>query len=143
MGAVIFSERFESTPEAACATIGRALAALLKADCVREEDEFSLRLCMEEAFVNAVRHGNRENPDSLVEVEIQAEPGSGCRILVRDEGEGFDPEAIEMAGSESPGGRGVCLIKHYMKDVTYNRETRQLEMVFCRDCAGEGAAHDG
>ena len=51
---------------------------------------------------------------------------------MRDEGEGFDPNSISMPPCDQLGGRGVCLIKHYMDEVTFDHAQQCLDMVFSR-----------
>src|SRR5690606_25393501 len=58
-----------------------------------EASRFALRLALEEALINAFRHGHRDLPSTPVEVDwsIDAE---ACRITVRDRGPGFAPGAV-------------------------------------------------
>ena len=88
-----------------------------------DKELFGVRLALEEAFVNAVRHGNGEDPAKTVHVRYHAT----CQqfmIEIQDEGRGFDPEAVPdplaPANLERPGGRGVFLIRRYMSWVQYN-----------------------
>ena len=84
---------------------------------------FGIRLALEEALVNAVKHGNRSDASKIVRVHYQI-----CEeqflIEIRDEGAGFDPDGVpdplSPANLERPGGRGVFLIRHYMSWVQYN-----------------------
>ena len=82
--------------------------------------------------MNAVVHGNKNLPERQVSIEI-TEQGDRCVICVRDEGEGFDPSIISMPECNQLGGRGVCLIKHYMDDVFFNGADGCLQMEFTRD----------
>ncbi len=132
MSRVVYSTSFSSTPEAIMDTLTGALQALVEDGWFLLSQSFSVRLCLEEALVNAVEHGNCNRPDLSVHVEI-AEEDSRCIIRVRDEGEGFDPAAMEMPDCETLGGRGVCLMKHYMEDVHYNGDKNCVEMRFTRN----------
>jgi serine/threonine-protein kinase RsbW len=89
-------------------------------------------LCLEEALVNAIVHGNDNKPDRTVKLEI-AHDGDECRVSVADEGNGFDPQSVEMPDCNQLGGRGVCLIKHFMDEVKFNRAKHRLEMTFRRN----------
>jgi serine/threonine-protein kinase RsbW len=82
-----------------------------------------LRLVLEEALVNGLRHGNRNDPDHRVVLryrvgveEVLAE--------VEDEGEGFDPAAVpDPTDPENlckPGGRGLLLMRHYTTWLRYH-----------------------
>lgn len=127
----IFATEFESTTEAAISTLNDALAALVKTGWIEAGAEFSLRLCLEEALVNAVHHGNCGDPERLVQIQLIDE-GEVCRIRVKDEGCGFDPHSMDVPEHTSPGGRGVCIMKHYMEDVTFDSTECCLEMTFKR-----------
>lgn len=131
VGNVFFVQEFDSTTEEAVAAIEAALAALVGHRWISQDQEFTLRLCLEEAFVNAVQHGNQLDPNRKVRVEM-VEEGDKCTIRVRDEGCGFEPKALEMPNHDSQGGRGVCLIKHFMDNVEFNSTECCLEMTFKR-----------
>ncbi len=131
-----FHKEFASTTLAVAEALGEALDALVEEGWCERDRAFCIRLCLEEALVNAVVHGNRNDPHRQVTVRIYDE-GEGCRICVQDEGNGFDPETIEMADCTELGGRGVCLIKEYMEDVSFDCANRCLEMVFKRDTFSE------
>lgn len=85
-------------------------------------DVFSVRLALEEALVNAIKHGNGMDPDKQVHVRCRI--NSDCvRIEVEDEGPGFtltdvpDPTAEENL--EKPCGRGIMLMRAFMDIVEY------------------------
>ena len=90
----------------------------------KEGDRFGLRLALEEALVNAIRHGNRGDPSRRVHVRFDIGPD---RVLaeVEDEGEGFDPARVPDPRApenlEQPGGRGLLLMRHYTTWLRYNR----------------------
>ena len=131
MSKPLYQKEFESTIEAVGSAINGALAALVNHQWCTHDDSFCLRLCIEEALVNAVVHGNKNEEHRCVRVDIFDE-GDSCRIRVRDEGEGFDPDSISMPPCDQMGGRGVCLIKHYMDEVTFDHAQQSLDMVFGR-----------
>jgi len=126
-----FHKEFASTASAVAETLSEALQALADQGWCKPDHTFSIRLCLEEALVNAVVHGNQNQATRQVTVRI-FDNGDVCKISVQDEGSGFDPESIEMADCTELGGRGVCLIKEYMDDVTFDAVNKCLEMVFKR-----------
>jgi serine/threonine-protein kinase RsbW len=89
-----------------------------------EEDCFGLRLALEEALVNAIRHGNRGDPSRSIRVRFQVEP-DWVLAEVEDEGEGFDPtcvpDPLAEVNRERPSGRGLLLMRHYTTWLRYNR----------------------
>jgi serine/threonine-protein kinase RsbW len=131
MAKVLFEREFPSTTMALAETLTHALEALVEHGWCSLEDSFCIRLCIEEALVNAVVHGNKNQPDQNVHIEIRGD-GEVCTIRVRDEGDGFDPTNVQMPDCNQLGGRGVCLIKHYMDKVFFNGEEGCLQMEFRR-----------
>ena len=89
-----------------------------------EKDVFGLRLALEEALINAIKHGHRYDPSKQVAVRycIQAD----CVLVeVEDQGAGFDPGAVPDPTNpenwERPSGRGLFLMRTYTSWVRHNR----------------------
>ena len=95
------------------------------------ETVFAIRIALEEAIVNAIKHGNRQDPSKKVFVEAKVTP-KRAEITIEDQGEGFkrscvpDPTAEENLYKCS--GRGVLLIESYM-DSVWSRGGRRVRMV--------------
>jgi len=96
-----------------------------------EEDVFRLKLALEEALTNAMRHGNRLDPDLYVDVSAEID-GEKIVMKVKDEGKGFDysriPDPTHQDNKEKPNGRGVFLIKQLMNDVQFFDGGRGIKM---------------
>lgn len=127
MQAAFFKESFPSNFEEMPGVLDRTVQAMRDRGYVSGENEACMRLCVEEALVNAVRHGNKCDERLQVTVEL-ADEGDHCAIRVADEGEGFCPDNVQLPDTESLGGRGVCLIRHFMDKVCYNPAKKCLEM---------------
>ena len=88
-----------------------------------QHDIFSIHLAMEEALVNAIRHGNRLDTSKHVHVACRMKPDL-VRIEITDEGEGFDPSSVpdptDPDHIEAPSGRGLMLMRSFMSRVEYN-----------------------
>jgi len=88
-----------------------------------EHDVFSVRLAMEEALINAIKHGNHYDPSKHVQVRCGISEGL-LRIEIEDEGKGFDlaavPDPTDPDNLESPCGRGIMLMRGFMSRVEYN-----------------------
>src|ERR1700736_726669 len=56
--------------------------------------EPSVELALAEALDNAVVHGNRMDRQKLVQVLCRCEPGKGISVVIKDQGQGFDPSAV-------------------------------------------------
>ena len=117
------------------------------ADALRErgydsDAMFAVRLCLEEALVNAFRHGNRFEPGLVV--KFRASIGADtCTFEVEDQGPGFDPRMIpdptEDENIEIPSGRGVMLIKAYMTDVEFVKPGNKLRMRYAKQAAADAS----
>lgn len=98
---------------------------------------FAVRLALDEALANAVRHGNRGDPDQ--EVTATWEVLEDRVILtVEDCGCGFEPEEVPDPTAEEnlhrPHGRGVMLMKAYMTTVDFNEAGNVVTLMKLRDC---------
>ena len=107
---------------AATAEIVDALLTQLRRDEWEPHDVFGVHMAVEEALVNAITHGNKEDPAKTVCVRLQSSP---CRLRVEiiDEGEGFVPEHVPDPTCDAllsqPHGRGLMLIRWFMSSVSY------------------------
>jgi serine/threonine-protein kinase RsbW len=86
-------------------------------------DVFGVHLALEEALVNAIKHGN--GFDACKRVHLQCKVAAArIWIQVRDEGPGFNPARVPdctaAAHLTRPSGRGVMLMRTYMSRVEYN-----------------------
>jgi serine/threonine-protein kinase RsbW len=96
-----------------------------------EDDVFAIKLSLEEALVNAVKHGNKLDPAKLVRVQYRVNE-SRFDIVIEDQGEGFNPaelpdptadENLEMCS-----GRGILLMRAYMSSVVYNPQGNKVTL---------------
>ncbi|MFO7973103.1 MAG: ATP-binding protein [Candidatus Hydrogenedentota bacterium] len=126
---VFYSAEYASTLDVLGDAIEDALTALLENGWIDEDQVFYARLCLEEAVVNAITHGNQSDNSRKVRIEMAHEPaGDICCIRVCDEGPGFQPEKITLPPGAELNGRGVCLIRHCMESVKYDIKSHCLEM---------------
>jgi len=99
---------------------------------VIKPDQSNLFIALDEAFVNAVKHGNRNDPRKLVRIIAELSPKE-ARFTIEDEGEGFKvseiPDPRDPANLFKTSGRGVLLIYNIMDEVKYNERGNRLTMV--------------
>ena len=97
-----------------------------------KDDIFAVHLTLEEAFLNAVKHGNKMDPTKKIKVDYAVDSDK-VEISITDEGSGFEPEAVVDprlgAGLYGPGGRGMLLMNSYMDIVKYNEQGNSVFMV--------------
>jgi serine/threonine-protein kinase RsbW len=97
-----------------------------------EEARFSIKLALEEAVVNAIKHGNRFDAAKKVTIRYACNHRA-FTISVRDEGRGFDPASVpDPTRPENlmlPYGRGLMLMNAYMDRVEYSGAGNEVTMV--------------
>jgi serine/threonine-protein kinase RsbW len=97
---------------------------------------FAINLALEEALVNAIKHGNKLDPGKKVRVEARVTPQE-VEIMIEDEGPGFErssvPDPTAAENLEKCSGRGILLIEAYMTHATWDRGGRRLRMVKVND----------
>ncbi|HEY5884763.1 MAG TPA: ATP-binding protein [Pyrinomonadaceae bacterium] len=95
-------------------------------------DQSNLFVALDEAFVNAVKHGNKNDPTKLVRVGAELSP-TEASFTIEDEGKGFDvrtiPDPCDPSNLFKASGRGVLLIYNIMDEVEYNAQGNRVKMV--------------
>ena len=95
-------------------------------------EQSNLFVALDEAFVNAVKHGNRNDPSKLLRVTAELSAHEAI-FTVEDEGDGFDvreiPDPRDPANLFKSNGRGVLLIYNIMDEVEYSERGTRLKMV--------------
>lgn len=106
------------------------------------QDQFALRLGLEEAVSNAYKHGNRCDPGKHIRVRWAVDDEVAV-IYVADEGDGFDPDQVPdpttQENREKPAGRGLMLMKVYMTELCYNDASNEVCLVKARKRRGDAA----
>jgi serine/threonine-protein kinase RsbW len=111
--------------------IQQEIETALKEHQYSEKDVFGIRLALEEALVNAIKHGNQMDRAKKVHISyrIRAEH---FEIVIADEGPGFDPNDVPDPTApenlERCCGRGLMLMRHYMTEVDYCRRGNSVRM---------------
>lgn len=105
-------------------------------------DIFGIKLAMEEAIINAIKHGNKFDRKKKVMLFGSVTPDR-IEINVEDEGDGFercevpDPTADENLTKCS--GRGILLMEAYMDEISYHNNGRRCRIIKTR---GNNGTHD-
>ncbi|MCC7423097.1 MAG: ATP-binding protein [Planctomycetaceae bacterium] len=86
-------------------------------------DVFGVRLALEEAIVNAIKHGNGMDPEKNVRIECSIS-SERVTIEIEDQGEGFVPSEVpdptDFENLEKPCGRGLMLMRSFMNRIDFN-----------------------
>jgi serine/threonine-protein kinase RsbW len=92
----------------------------------------NLFVALDEAFVNAVKHGNKFNSEKLVRITVEVSKEE-ARFTIEDEGEGFNvneiPDPRNPENLFKTSGRGVLFIYNIMDEVRYNERGNRLTMI--------------
>jgi serine/threonine-protein kinase RsbW len=92
----------------------------------------NLFVALDEAFVNAVKHGNKFDASKLVRITADVSPEE-ARFTIEDEGDGFNvaeiPDPLDPQNLFKTSGRGVLFIYNIMDEVKYNERGNRLTMV--------------
>ena len=103
--------------------VQEAIERLLQGGPFTDHEIFGIRLAIEEALINAIKHGNQMDRAKLVRISY-ALGRNLFEIHIADEGPGFDPADVPdptaVENLERPCGRGLMLMKHYMSEVAFN-----------------------
>jgi serine/threonine-protein kinase RsbW len=88
-----------------------------------ETEIFSIKMALEEAIVNAIKHGNQMDPNKRVRIAYRV-TSDQFDVMICDEGPGFNPEDVPDPTApenlERPCGRGLLLMRHYMNRIEYH-----------------------
>jgi len=110
----------------------RQLLSELKVNNFSDEDIFAVHLALEEAFANAIMHGNKIDPKKGVRIDYSVGLDR-IEISMMDEGDGFDPNSVpdprygkNLYKTE---GRGLLLMNSYMDVVEFNESGNRVHMV--------------
>lgn len=89
----------------------------------KERDLFGIRLSVDEAVTNAIKHGNNQSPDKSVRIHFRLNKHH-LRVEIEDEGAGFRPEDVPDPTAEEnlerTSGRGLMLMREFMTRIEYN-----------------------
>ncbi len=104
-----------------------------------KDDTFAVHLTLEEAFLNAVKHGNKMDPTKKVKIDYSVN-SEKVEITITDEGAGFEPESVGDPrfgeGLYEPGGRGLLLMNSYMDVVKHSEHGNSVFMVRYKEKPG-------
>ena len=132
-----FSETIPSELQAA-ERIQERIISVLEGLEYPMRDVFGMRLALEEAIVNAIKHGNKMDPKKTVSIRCEIDSNRIC-VQVEDQGPGFSPTDVPdptcEENLEKPGGRGIMLMKAFMTKVEYNDRGNRVTLEKARDPA--------
>jgi len=101
-----------------------------------DNDLFAIKLALEEALVNAVKHGNKMDPSKLVRINYRISD-QRADVTIEDEGTGFNPGELPNPCAEENlercCGRGILLMRAYMTSVVFNPQGNKVTLTKFND----------
>lgn len=94
-----------------------------------------IRLGLQEALVNAAKHGNNLDPSKTVVVRF-SQTKEGYSWVITDQGCGFDEECPclqaakleDLPPEEAEHGRGLCILHQIFDQVHWNRKGTEIRL---------------
>jgi serine/threonine-protein kinase RsbW len=118
-----------STKQALNGAVRDVISIARRCGCVRD-NQADLEIALREALANAIIHGNANEDGKRIFLRCYGAPGDDILILVRDEGEGFDPERVpdprDGDRMHLDHGRGLLLMRELMDHIEYRRAGREV-----------------
>ena len=112
------------------------IAEALQACQYTEHESFAIKLALEEALVNAIKHGNQLVYEKRVRGSYRVTV-ERFDVRIVDEGPGFNPEDVPdptlPENIEKGCGRGVSLIRGFMTEVKYHAPGNIVTMCKVRE----------
>jgi serine/threonine-protein kinase RsbW len=101
---------------------------------ISEENFTGIWIALNEAVTNAIKHGNKYDPEKKVRLTIEKKDERYICFTVKDEGEGFNPSVLpdptDPEHLAEPSGRGVFLINKLADTVKFSENGSIVEMCF-------------
>ncbi len=101
---------------------------------VNEDHYGNILVAVTEAVNNALYHGNKLNPDKMVDISFEPKDESTLVFTIKDQGDGYDfaalPDPTNPENLEKISGRGVFLMKSLSDNIEFNDDGRSVEMQF-------------
>jgi serine/threonine-protein kinase RsbW len=104
----------------------------LQANSFDTEEIFAVHLAAEEAFLNALKHGNKMDADKEIRIDYSVD-SERIEISVTDDGEGFNlsdvPDPRYGENLYETEGRGLFLMRSYMDEVRFSEGGNRVHMI--------------
>lgn len=129
----LYSLQLPSTSESV-AVLENFIDDLVEKLEIGEDVYANLMTCLNEAITNAIYHGNKQNPDKKIYVNVDVVSNKRLVFTVTDEGDGFDfnniPDPTDLDNLEKLTGRGVFIMKRLADQCIFNSKGNEVELHF-------------
>ena len=94
------------------------------------EDYYDLKLVFNELLVNAVIHGNKEDKDKYVTLQVKIKEKGEISAVIHDCGNGYDyNEVRKREFSTNECGRGICIVNAIVDNLTFNEKGNEVKFM--------------
>jgi len=144
VGHTLYTLRIPSTTRH-LKTVRRFVERHARAAGLSSEVIEQLKLAVDEACTNVIKHAYKGRPDQPIDIAVLIEPDRFI-VRIRDQGEAFDPvhyrapDLPALIRRRQGGGLGVRLIRQLMDEVTYQSRGRYNEVQLIKYLARSGTA---
>ena len=101
---------------------------------IGEEYFGNMMIALSEAVINAINHGNHQDPNKKVYVNLEVKDKRHFIFTIADEGPGFDfenvPDPTLPENLESPSGRGIFIMKNLADQFIFSKNGSEIELHF-------------
>ena len=98
-----------------------------------ETEVCKFAIAISEAVTNAIKHGNKEDKNKNVFININVE-NEKISVSVKDSGKRFNPDGLKdptkPENITKSGGRGIYILKSLMDKVDYKFSAEGTELIF-------------
>jgi serine/threonine-protein kinase RsbW len=98
---------------------------------VADEEAIDILVALQEALVNAVLHGCKNDPSQVIRCWVEVD-SDAVTIVIRDPGEGFESTAVTDVSDDGINltnhGRGIFLMRGLMDEVSYSHGGSELTL---------------
>ena len=129
---ILLSEEIPSVTEDKSNLLDNIIKLMLEKELLEDISGFTLHLCLDEAIVNALEHGNNSDPHKKIKVVVSASD-EYWSITIEDEGEGFEdfevPDPEDPSSLELDHGRGLLIMTSFLNALWYNKKGNAVQMI--------------
>lgn len=129
----LYSLQLPSTSESV-AVLENFVDDLVEQMQIGEDVYANLMTCLNEAITNAIYHGNKQDPNKKVYVNLEVILNKRLVFTIADEGDGFDftqiPDPTDLENLEKLTGRGVYIMKKLADQCIFNTKGNEVELHF-------------
>lgn len=117
------------------AVVEKIIDDLKEAYQIPDEIYGNILVSISEATNNAIKHGNKLNPEKVIDFNFTPSENS-FTFSISDQGSGFDPSNVpdptHPDNIDKPYGRGIFIMKNLADEVEFLNDGKVVKLIFNR-----------